>query len=79
LRAIVLIGTVAGLVLIQVSCSKEPTPPKPAVADTGRPETRSIEAADAMGYNGKEIRHKLDRALDANDATTKQMDQAANQ
>jgi len=69
----------AGLAFIQASCSKEPPPPKPAVVDNGRPETRSIEAADSIGYNGKEIRHKLDKALDANDATSKQMDQAANQ
>ena len=61
-----------------VACSKEPTP-QPIVHDTGRPETRSIEAADAIGYNGKAIRQKLDKSLDANDAATKKMDQDANQ
>ncbi|MDO9177816.1 MAG: hypothetical protein Q7U16_05765 [Agitococcus sp.] len=53
------------LVLLLSACSQEPPPVKP---DTGRPETRSIEAADAVGYNGKEIRKKVDGALDANDA-----------
>lgn len=51
--------------LLLVACSKEPPPSKP---DTGRPETRSLEAADAVGYNGKAIRKKVDGALDANDA-----------
>lgn len=53
------------LVMLTAACSKEPPPPKP---DTGRPETRSLEAADAMGYNGQAIRKKVDGALDANDA-----------
>ncbi len=79
IRGFALMWAVAGLILIQASCSKAPPPPKPTVADTGRPETRSLEAADAIGYNGKEVRHKLDKALDANDATTKQIDQAAEQ
>ena len=51
-----------------LACQKEPEPAKAVVPDTGRAETKSIEAADAMGYNGKEIRQKLDGALDANDA-----------
>ena len=51
--------------LLLAACSQEPPPVKP---DTGRPETRSLEAADAVGYNGKEIRKKVDGALDANDA-----------
>lgn len=54
------------LALALGACSKEPPPPKPV--DNGRPETRSLEAADAMGYNGKEVRQKVDKALDANDA-----------
>lgn len=57
--------SVLTMVLLLAACSKEPPPSKP---DTGRPETRSIEAADAVGYNGKEIRKKVDGALDANDA-----------
>ena len=50
---------------VMAACSKEPPPPKP---DTGRPETRSLEAADAIGYNGEAVRTKVDGALDANDA-----------
>ena len=60
-----------------VACSKEA--PKPMISDKGRPETRSIEAANAVGYNGTAMRQKVDKALDANDKVTKQMDQAAEQ
>jgi hypothetical protein len=61
-----------------VACSKE-APPKPIISDTGRPETRSVEAANAVGYNGTAMRQKLDKALDANDAEAKRMNQAAEQ
>lgn len=60
------------------ACSKQ-EPPKPIVSDNGRPETRSVEAANAIGYNGTAMRKKLDKALDANDAEAKKMDQAASQ
>lgn len=58
-----------------LACQKEPESPKAVVPDTGRAETKSIEAADAMGYNGKEIRQKLDGALDANDAHNEKLEQ----
>ena len=35
--------------------------------DVGRAETKSIQAADALGHDGTEIRVKVDAALDAND------------
>jgi hypothetical protein len=60
------------------ACSK-PEPPKPIISDTGRPETRSVEAVNAIGYNGTAMRQKLDKALDANDAQTKKMNDEANQ
>jgi len=60
-----------------VGCTKEA--PKPVISDTGRPETRSVEAANAVGYNGTAMRQKLDKALDANDAQTQKMNQAAEQ
>lgn|GEM_PF-2440097 len=63
---------------VLVACHKDVPPPKP-VEDHGRPETRSIEGINAVGYNGTAVRQKLDKALDANDATNKQMDDAASQ
>lgn len=63
--------------LILTACQQQE--PVKTEVDTGRPETRSIEAADAMGYNGKEIRNKVDGALDANDAHNAQLEQMNNQ
>lgn len=77
-RMFTMLGMVGCLGFGIVACSKE-QPPKPIVSDTGRPETRSVEAANAVGYNGSAMRQKLDKALDANDAMTKKMDQAAEQ
>ena len=49
----------AGVVLLLTACQKQPDPIK----------------ADAMGYNGKEIRQKVDGALDANDAHNAKLEQ----
>ncbi len=60
------------LVLITVllgACSA-PAPPPAAntqTQDAGRPETKSIQVADAVGYDGTAIRGKVDAALDQND------------
>lgn len=77
-RMLTMLGMVGCLGFGIVACSKE-EPPKPIVSDKGRPETRSIEAANAVGYNGTAMRQKVDKALDANDAANKKMDQEANQ
>ena len=67
---------VAGAVLILTlsACSPppEPTPPPP---DTGRPETRSIEGADALGFAGKPIRKKIDKAIDTVQQRPQQLEQ----
>ncbi|MDE2420538.1 MAG: hypothetical protein KGO49_05080 [Gammaproteobacteria bacterium] len=78
IRIVAVSGVIAVLSLGMIACTKQ-EPPKPIVSDTGRPETRSVEAANAIGYNGTAMRQKLDKALDANDAQAKKMDQAANQ
>lgn len=69
--------TVLVCVLTLVACQKQE--PVKTIEDNGRPETRSIEAADAMGYNGKEVRKKVDGALDANDAHNAQLEQQTNE
>ena len=77
-RMLTTLGMVGCLGFSIVACTKE-APPKPIISDTGRPETRSVEAANAVGYNGTAMRKKLDKALDANDAEAKRMNQAAEQ
>ncbi len=62
-------------ILLLAACS-EPPPPK-TVIDKGRPETKSLEGADAIGYNGKAIRQKVDGALNANDANNARIQKEA--
>lgn len=73
-----MLGMVGCLAFGIVACTKE-EPAKPIVSDTGRPETRSVEAANAVGYDGTAMRQKLDKSLDANDAMNQKMSQDAEQ
>jgi hypothetical protein len=70
------------LTVFMVSCSDKPkastsesAPPQAA----GRAETRGLDAASAVGYDGAAIRHQVDNALNKTDArnaeTRKEMDQ----
>ncbi len=68
-------AAVIGIALVSaIACTKQP--PTPKVVDTGRPETRSIEAADGLGFNGKEIRQKVDASLNSMDQTGARIDKA---
>ena len=70
------------LTVFLVSCGQKP---KSSTSDsappqaTGRPETRGLEAAGAVGYDGTAIRHEVDNALNKTDVqnaeTKKEMDQ----
>jgi hypothetical protein len=70
--------TLTLLALLTTGCGPEPTPPQPK-PDTGRPETRSLEAASAVGYDGKAIRQKVDKGLDANDDYNRKLQEQADQ
>jgi len=67
LCAVVLAGALAG-------CGQKKEEPPPP--DTGRKETRAIEAVGNVGgYDGKAVRKKLDKALDTNDQRVDQLNQ----
>jgi hypothetical protein len=68
----------AAAALLLAACGKEPPPLTPKT-DTGRPETRSLEAADAVGYDGKAIRQKVDAGLNANDDYNRKLEEQAAQ
>jgi hypothetical protein len=70
----ILMGLTGGVIFGFTQCRHEPPAPAPKVIDTGRPETRSIEAADGLGYNGKAIRKQVDAALNAQDQTGQRID-----
>ncbi len=76
LKYLVLIVLTGGVILGVTQCRQAPPPPAPKVIDNGRPETRSIEAADGLGYNGKAIRKQVDAALNSQDQTGQRIDKA---
>ena len=59
------------------ACSVTEPPPAATAAPaetTTRPETQSIQAADAVGYDGSAIRDKVDAALDQNEQRAADID-----
>lgn len=42
----------------------------------GRKETKTLEGASAVGYNGTAIRKKVDISLDKNDSHNQELDKA---
>jgi hypothetical protein len=45
----------------------------------GRPDTRAIEAAGAVGYDGSAMRRSVDKALNQNDARIAEQQKAIEQ
>ena len=77
-RTITIVGAVAlGALLLSGCGRREEDTGK--VSDHGRKETRSIEAADVVGYDGKAIRKKVDKALDTNDQRVDQLNKEIDQ
>jgi hypothetical protein len=60
--------------LLSTACTPPPEPQERA-ADTGRPETRGIEAADPLGFEGAAIRKKVDRAIELNNQSPARIDE----
>jgi len=46
---------------------------------SGRPETRAIDAANVVGYDGAAMRHSVDKTLDQNDARNAEQQKAIDQ
>jgi len=55
------------LALWVVSCGSGSPVPKAKDIPQGRAETKALEGATAAGYNGSQMRKKIDRVLDRND------------
>jgi hypothetical protein len=66
------------VVLILTACGDDQAAqkPTPTAPDQGRPETRKVLAADAVGYDGAAIRKSLDGMLQENDKRAKELDEA---
>ena len=61
------------LVVIMAGCSSSNQPQSPDKSD-GRVETKTLEGASVVGYDGKAIRKSVDNTLDKTDDHTKNLD-----
>ena len=70
------------LVLAGCGSDNKPRPPASAtnapqaVARPGRPDTKAIEAAGMVGYDGKQMRKAVDKALDKTEERNKELENA---
>jgi hypothetical protein len=61
--------------LLLAGCSSSSQTPVPEKSQ-GRPETKTIEGASAVGYDGKAIRKSVDTNLNRNDEHNQELDKA---
>ncbi len=64
-------------ILFVLGCGSGSPAPKAKSTPEGRSETKGIEAASAAGYNGSQMRKKIDKTLDQNDARNKEIEKSA--
>ncbi len=57
-------------------CNPSSQPPQSGDEYKGREETKKLEGASAVGYDGKAIRKNVDNTLNKNDDHNKDMDKA---
>ncbi|HEX4653124.1 MAG TPA: hypothetical protein VH227_02660 [Candidatus Udaeobacter sp.] len=61
------IAIVVLAIFLFVGCKEKPKAIDPNGKDEARQSTKALEAADLVGYDGKQLRKTTDRILDAND------------
>lgn len=61
--------------LILAACDPVP-PPKSTATEGERSQTKGLEAASMVGYDGKAIRKTVDNTLDQGEQHTEQLNQA---
>jgi len=64
-------------ILFVLSCGSGSPAPKAKDTSQGRSETRVVEGASAAGYDGSQMRKKIDKTLDRNDERNKEIEKAA--
>jgi ABC-type Zn uptake system ZnuABC Zn-binding protein ZnuA len=63
--------------LFVLSCGSGSPASKTQGTPQGRSETKAVEGASAAGYNGSQMRKKIDKVLDQNDARNKEIEKSA--
>lgn len=74
MKTLILFGYVALILIAGCNSSQQ----QPVVQkDQGRPETKKLEAATAVGYDGAAVRKSVDSVLNKNDVRTNETDKQA--
>lgn len=47
---------------------------KPQAEEKGRPDTKAVEAARAVGYDGKQMRKAVDKALNGTEERNRELE-----
>jgi hypothetical protein len=63
--------------LFILNCGSGSPAPKAKDVPQGRAETKVVEGASAAGYNGSQMRKKIDKVLDQNDERNKEIEKGA--
>jgi len=66
------------VILFILSCGSGNPAPNAKGTPEGRSETRVVAGANAAGYNGSQMRKKIDKVLDRNDERNKEIERGAN-
>jgi hypothetical protein len=64
-------------IVFVLGCGSNNPAPKAKDVPQGRPETKVVEGATAAGYNGSQMRKKIDKTLDQNDERNKIIEKGA--
>ena len=65
------------VMLFVLSCGSGNPAPKAKGTPEGRSETKVVEGASAVGYDGSQMRKKIDKVLDRNDERNKEIEKGA--
>jgi len=60
-----------------VGCGFGSPAPKARDASPGRVETKVVEGASAVGYNGSQMRKKIDKVIDRTEERSREIDRGA--
>jgi hypothetical protein len=64
-------------IVFLMGCGSGSPVPKAKGTSEGRSETKVVEGASAAGYNGSQMRKKIDKVLDRNDERNKEIEKGA--
>ena len=77
MNALCRLSAIAISIVFVLSCGSNNPAPKAKDTPQGRSETKVVEGASAVGYNGSQMRKKIDKTLDQNDERNREIEKGA--